>query len=1555
MSNKTLSVAFMLIFSVFFAFNAAARDFYWEHPAPVGASDSRFPTTSTNGSASALIWEEVESDGKDGGLIWLSMRSYTGSEWRETRRFAGPFVYSGEIPSLASVTIDSDNRILVTAASSQSTVTVFISDDWGARFSRVDIATGSLPVLAPRIFAAHNDGYLLFGTRGSEQNFTLVWSRSSDGISWTAFEPFAPAASLFQAFLPDHAVLGNTDVIVFQALGPDKTPYQLYATVSANSGKDWSEPKVLTDFIEPGETAASAAGRSANWINQRARLVAIGSTLTLVWERARTSNLKYAIYLASLNASGVIVGVPERVSSTDGNCYDPDVIELDGSPAVLWFDNRRGANKIYLAQREGVFWGELDLSLTNLVQTSLDAVFGRIVRTDRGVEVYWQQAQKKGDYRLVRLVPDETVQKPSIIPGNFVADGKGRGEALRLSVRLPEDSSGIAGYSWAWSFGSKPEVSREIMNLQNQTALSVTAQGDGTWYLGVRAEDYAGNWSEPVYVTYTRDTTPPIPPVIGNFTLDDKGFLSSNSFKADWNPFEQDDIAGYSWSFDYLAPTAYLAVLAARAPGAAPSALPAGSVSPPPSSFSFSAAASERFTPPKLPGSIRTRGQSATFNNEDNGIYALSVAAIDSVGNVSKPSIAFVALNKYVPRTFITYIDSSVDETGLISLSIIGRGFSDGGRVSEIYLDRDGQAPWDIDLTLESKRYTVDSDRIVSGITLSDLEEGEYRIGLVHPLRGLYLSKPILYATAFGTVKFGDYRYDFTPSWAVSPSQSAKGIGTSRLALLTLMVFALVALAFSVFGIVNTATDSIRIRQEVSALLTGDVMPSEKRKRAVGLRSKGLSLRFKLAFFTTTLVISVILLVSIPLGLRFSTNQERTLAAGLESRVEVLLESLATSARAFLPSQNVLELGFLPDQMSALSESVSATITGNSSDGSATGFDFVWSTNDAQIGEKIDTEALVSGQSKLQGPENEEIVSRVAALESEASEAVGELAEGITALTQEGIKLALNTDAASVQRRDEIQTITRQLEEKLNAELNRLAKVGTGSWPTYDPLSLSRSQTRYVFYKPVLYRRGGDPNYVHGTVRVEISTQSLLKSVEDDRAELVSTTMYIALFAVGIGVLGALLLASIIISPIRHLASHVAMIRDTEDKESLAGKEIRLKSRDEIGLLGETINEMTYGLVKAASASKDLTVGKEVQKMFIPLETDDQGRKLTSGSSGDEHVDFFGYYEGAKGVSGDYFDYIKLDERHYALIKCDVAGKGVPAALIMVEVATLFLDYFKDWKFGKNGYKLDYIVSRINDLIESRGFKGRFAAFTLCIFDAVSGDAYFCNAGDNIVHIYDHSECKMKIVMLPESSAAGVFPTFMVDMKGGFRVVKIHFDPGDVLFLYTDGIEEAKRLFRTKKLEVYACAEPGLAPEAPHGSHSVGQDNEELGPERVNAIIEAVFSRTPYRLEKWHDPDPDSVYEFDFSRCEGTIEEAIIALVSIEKVFRMYRDDKATDFNRVQVDRKVDLFLNKYFRQYSVYCGNRRDHPLLPEYLYYTNVREDDQYDDLTILGVRKK
>ena len=437
------------------------------------------------------------------------------------------------------------------------------------------------------------------------------------------------------------------------------------------------------------------------------------------------------------------------------------------------------------------------------------------------------------------------------------------------------------------------------------------------------------------------------------------------------------------------------------------------------------------------------------------------------------------------------------------------------------------------------------------------------------------------------------------------------------------------------------------------------------------------------------------------------------------------------------------------------------------------------------------------------------------------------------------------------------------------------------------------------------------------------------------------------------GIFAAWLLSSFFVRPLGLLAAHVALIRDTDDKEKLAGKSVQITSRDEFGMLGMTINDMTERLAAAAALSKDLKVGKEIQKMFIPLDLSSSGRKLTTGSYRDIYSEFFGYYEGAHGVSGDYFDYIKLDAVHYAVIKCDVAGKGVPAALIMVEVATLFQNYFRNWNYKRDGYNLSGIVMRINDVIESHGFIGRFAAFSLCIINMRVGDAYFCNAGDNIVHIYDKQSKRLKSYTLHSGSAAGAFSSEMISLNGGYPVKKIHLNCGDILFLYTDGIEESKRKLRVPISR--SKDDSGSMSMEDKDSHLMDIDSETLGKDRVEAIIEAVFARKKFTLKK---RQSDLIYEqmdFDFSSCNGTIEDAVLALISVEKVFRIYKDSSAQPFDCVQVDKKIDTFLSKYFLQYNVYCCDKAPHPIYDEYFYYKQVKEDIQYDDLTILGIARR
>jgi serine phosphatase RsbU (regulator of sigma subunit) len=813
------------------------------------------------------------------------------------------------------------------------------------------------------------------------------------------------------------------------------------------------------------------------------------------------------------------------------------------------------------------------------------------------------------------------------------------------------------------------------------------------------------------------------------------------------------------------------------------------------------------------------------------------------------------------------------------------------------------------------------------------------------------MTPPIVTVDKTGTVKFGDYSRDWRPSWALHDGRRFV-FDTMYLIVIAILIFCALGVLASIRGIGNVITESAAIHLETIALITGDIMPSEKKKRVTRIKRKGAGLRLKMASFIIALVILVVLMVSTPLYVMMTQTQEETLLRGLWDRSTVLLEGLASSARAYMPTNNLLELSYLPSQSTVIPEAKYVTITGYGAGDIY--YNHVLATNDQEIVPKLDTQEMELGVSRLTDKLSPRTADIAQELNERSLEAVGDISATISSLTQEAISLVTRTDEESIQRYQSIAVTTQSLETRLNEQLTEIGRE-IGSEPAFSTMSLRENKSsNYIFFKPILYRQGSDENYYRGLIRLEVTIDSIITQVRQGQWSLLQMIVIVALAAMVIGIIAALVFSTLIIRPITRLVGHVELIRDTEDKTKLEGVDIQIKSRDEIAVLGNTINDMTHGLVKAAAAASDLSIGKEIQKKFIPLDLDREGNKLTSGFKDTKNVQFFGYYEGAKGVSGDYFDYQDLDGRYFAIIKCDVAGKGIPAALIMIQVATMFLNHFKQWKPTEKGMHIEEVVYQINDFIEALAFKGRFAAFTLCLFDSQTGVARFCNAGDNIIHWYDASEGKMKTVTLRETPATGVLPNFLVESKGGYMVQTLTIDRGDILFLYTDGIEEAKRRFRDSVFKEILCTEGEQ--DTPHATHTVGQGDEEMGPDRVEAIINAVMNKQIYTLHKYHNPEgEENELRFDFTGCDGKVEEAIMAMVSVEKMFRLYKDPKADADSRVLVDKRVDEFLKHHFLQYRTYCMDTKENPGNDAYMYYTHVREDDQYDDLTILGINRK
>jgi len=97
--------------------------------------------------------------------------------------------------------------------------------------------------------------------------------------------------------------------------------------------------------------------------------------------------------------------------------------------------------------------------------------------------------------------------------------------------------------------------------------------------------------------------------------------------------------------------------------------------------------------------------------------------------------------------------------------------------------------------------------------------------------------------------------------------------------------------------------------------------------------------------------------------------------------------------------------------------------------------------------------------------------------------------------------------------------------------------------------------------------------------------------------------------------------------------------------------------------------------------------------------------------------------------------------------------------------------------------------------------------------------------------------------------------------------------------------------------------------------------------------------------------------QFDFSGCNNGVDEAIMALVAVEKIFRCYRARVNQTFREggVIVDKKIDIFLKAHFLHYQDYCVPSCECPGHATHICYANLMEDEQYDDLSILGIKRK
>lgn len=188
---------------------------------------------------------------------------------------------------------------------------------------------------------------------------------------------------------------------------------------------------------------------------------------------------------------------------------------------------------------------------------------------------------------------------------------------------------------------------------------------------------------------------------------------------------------------------------------------------------------------------------------------------------------------------------------------------------------------------------------------------------------------------------------------------------------------------------------------------------------------------------------------------------------------------------------------------------------------------------------------------------------------------------------------------------------------------------------------------------------------------------------------------------------------------------------------------------------------------------QDMTLAKNIQKQSLPREMPHLPGYSIHGIS-----------EPAQVVGGDYFQFVHHNDRtgnvKTDIIVADVAGKGIPAALVVsnFHAALSLLSPMYD--------TLGELAFQLNNFMRQNLLSGTFVTAFIARLDASSGLMHYVGCGHNPPYIFRREEGEIRAELLQQSG-----PVLGLQYDIEYRVHRLDFKPGETLLIYSDGVTEA--------------------------------------------------------------------------------------------------------------------------------------------------------------------
>jgi sigma-B regulation protein RsbU (phosphoserine phosphatase) len=191
-------------------------------------------------------------------------------------------------------------------------------------------------------------------------------------------------------------------------------------------------------------------------------------------------------------------------------------------------------------------------------------------------------------------------------------------------------------------------------------------------------------------------------------------------------------------------------------------------------------------------------------------------------------------------------------------------------------------------------------------------------------------------------------------------------------------------------------------------------------------------------------------------------------------------------------------------------------------------------------------------------------------------------------------------------------------------------------------------------------------------------------------------------------------------------------------------------------------------MLEKQKVEQELSIARNIQQSLLPKRIPHLDR-----------VSFGAINEPARSIGGDLYDIFPLSDARIGVAIGDVAGKGIPAALFMVKGMS-------DFRFHVTGDTLCcQVLNKVNKALEDNTL-GIFITMLYCVIDTRQMALEYANAGHCQPVLIKNADRSTTLLQGARNLPLGV----MSDRE--YQYEKVPLDPGDTVFLYTDGVTEAR-------------------------------------------------------------------------------------------------------------------------------------------------------------------